>query len=79
MLSKKELNMAWNLEGKRVNGFYMGQFPYTGMVVESRVKYGGQVQHTIQVDTPFEVYGSVRDHVLVSTTEINKILSPQGV
>jgi len=71
--------MSWNLEGKRVNGFYMGQFPYTGMVVESRVKYGGQVQHTVQVDAPFEVYGSVRDRVLVSTTEINRILSPQGV
>jgi hypothetical protein len=71
--------MSWNLEGKRVNGFYMGQFPYTGMVVESRVKYGGQVQHTVQVDAPFEAYGSVRDHVLVSVAEINRILSPQGV
>lgn len=67
--------MNWNaLEGKRVNGLYMGLFPYTGTVVESRVKYGGEVQHTILVDEPFKAYGSVRDRILVSITEINRIL-----
>ena len=66
--------MNWNLEGKRVNGLYMGMFPYTGLVTESRVKYGGQVQHTVVVDEPFKVYGAVRDVVLVSITEINRIL-----
>jgi len=66
--------MNWNLEGKRVNGLYMGMFPYTGLVTESRVKYGGQVQHTVAVDEPFKVHGAVRDVVLVSITEINRIL-----
>lgn len=66
--------MNWNLEGKRVNGLYMGMFPYTGRVTESRVKYGGQVQHTVVVDEPFKVHGAVRDRVLVSITEINRIL-----
>jgi hypothetical protein len=66
--------MNWNLEGKRVNGLYMGAFPYTGRVVESRVKYGGSVQHTVVVDRPFQVFGAFRDVVLVSITEINRVL-----
>jgi hypothetical protein len=66
--------MNWNLEGKRVNGLYMGMFPYTGLVTESRVKYGGQVQHTVVVDEPFRVHGDLRERVLVSITEINRIL-----
>jgi hypothetical protein len=66
--------MDWNLEGKRINGLYMGLFPYTGLVEESRVKYGGAVQHTVLVDEPFKVYGVVRDRILVCITEINRIL-----
>lgn len=66
--------MKWDLAGERVNGLYMGLFPYTGLVLESRVKYGGDVQHTVEVDEPFRVYGAVRDRVLVSITEINRVL-----
>ena len=69
--------MNWDhLEGKRINGLYMGLFPYSGTVVESRVKYGGQVQHTVVVDEPFKVYGDLRERILVEsgTGEINRIL-----
>jgi len=68
--------MQWNLEGKRINGIYMGLFVYSGLVLESRVKYGGQVQHTVKVDKPFKVFGEVREHILVEsgTGEINRIL-----
>lgn len=65
--------MSWNLETKRVSGLYMGQFPYSGIVLESRVKYGGKVQHTVQVDVPFAVYGAVRTHILAETSEIKLI------
>ena len=71
--------MNWNLEGKRINGLYMGLFPYTGLVEESRVKYGGAVQHTVIVDEPFKVYGAVRERILVSITEINRILDEQDL
>jgi hypothetical protein len=64
--------MSWNLEGKRINGMYLGLFPYSGTVLESRVKYGGKVQHTVQVDEPFKVYGEVRERVLVE--DFNRIL-----
>jgi hypothetical protein len=66
--------MKWDLTGERINGLYMGLFPYTGTVESSRVKYGGEVQHTVIVDEPFKVYGDVRDRILVSITEINRIL-----
>lgn len=68
--------MSWNLESKRINGLYMGLFPYSGEVIESRVKYGGSVQHTVQVDEPFKVYGAIRARILVETGkgEINRIL-----
>lgn len=64
--------MVWNLEGKRINGLYMGLFPYSGLVTESRVKYGGKVQHTVKVDEPFKVYGEMREVVLVE--DFNRIL-----
>jgi hypothetical protein len=66
--------MNWNLEGKRVNGMYMGLWPFRGTVTESRVKYGGQVQHTVKLAEPIRAYGSLRDVVLVSVTELNRIL-----
>lgn len=62
----------WNLEGKRINGLYMGLFPYTGTVESSRVKYGGQVQHTVVVDEPFKVRGELRKRILVE--DFNRIL-----
>ena len=58
--------MNWNLEGKRIAGRYMGEFPYQGRVTESRVQYGGNVQHTVKVDTPIRVYGQWRDTILIS-------------
>ncbi len=39
-------------EGQWLIGKYLGQFWVTGTVVESRVKYGGKVQHTIVSDSP---------------------------
>lgn len=66
--------MDWNLEGKQINGLYMGLFPYAGKVVESRVKYGGAVQHTVVVDEPFKVYGEVRERILVGVDEVNRIV-----
>jgi len=66
--------MNWDLTGQRINGLYMGLFPYSGLVEESRVKYGGTVQHTVVVDEPFKVFGSIRERILVSITEVNRIL-----
>ena len=66
--------MKWDLTGERINGLYMGLFPYTGTVESSRVKYGGEVQHTVLVDEPFKVYGEVRERISVQGPEVNRIL-----
>jgi len=42
----------WNLEGMHVEGKYMGEFPVHGKVVSSRVKYGGEVVHTVILSKP---------------------------
>lgn len=55
----------WDLVGARVEGRYMGDYPFTGTVTESRVCYGGEVKHTVAVDTPLEVFGAKRDLVMV--------------
>ena len=44
--------MSWILEGQKVAGEYLGTHSFTGVVVESRVKYGGKVSNTIVLDTP---------------------------
>jgi hypothetical protein len=67
--------MNWDLEGCRVNGLYMGLFPYSGLIESSRVKYGGEVQHTIVVDEPFKAFGEMRERILVGKAEINRITS----
>ena len=61
--------MAWQREGETVCAEYHGQF-VRGIVTESRVKYGGTVQHTVKLFNPITVFGSVRDTVLLDATEI---------
>ena len=71
--------MDWNLEGLRINGLYMGLFPYSGLVLNSRVKFGGEVQHTVLIDEPIRVYGEDREMILVGKGEVNRILENENV
>jgi len=64
----------WNLENLRVKGMYMGTFPVSGRVVLSRVKYGGDVQHTVVLDAPIEVYSTMRDRVLLDHENIVRVM-----
>jgi hypothetical protein len=66
--------MNLNIEGQRINGLYLGFLPYSGLVVDSRVKYGGDIQYTVLIDEPIKVYGEVRDIILVCKGEVNRIL-----
>ena len=71
--------MKWDLTGERINGLYMGLFPYVGTVQSSRVKYGGAVQHTVVIDELIQVYGDLRETILVDNVypEVNRILPEQ--
>ena len=67
--------MSWNLEGLKVTGMYMGEFPVSGRVELSRVKYGGGVQHTVVLDEPIQVYNAVRDRVLLDHENVVRVRS----
>ena len=71
--------MNLNIEGQRINGLYLGFLPYSGLVVDSRVKYGGDIQYTVLIDEPIKVYGEVRDIILVGKGEVNRILVEEMV
>jgi hypothetical protein len=67
--------MSWDLEGLKVTGMYMGEFPVSGFVVLSRVKYGGGVQHTVVLDEPIQVYSATRDRVLLDHENVVRVQS----
>ena len=66
--------MSWNLEGLKVTGMYMGEFPVTGLVELSRVKYGGGIQHTVVLDKPITVYSRIRDRVLLDQQDVVRVM-----
>ena len=59
----------WNLEGLTVRGTYFG-LPVEGVVTESRVKYGGTVQHTVDLFFPITMFGDERTSVLLDANEV---------
>ena len=66
--------MSWNLEGKRINGLYMGMMAVQGTVTLSRVKYGGEVAHHMTLDEPITVYGAVRDRIILEHKFVNRVM-----
>lgn len=60
----------WNKEGQRVAGVYLGAYTVSGLVTESRVKYGGRVQHTVKLDQPMVVFGRTADVLLLDDHEL---------
>lgn len=65
----------WNLEGLHVTGLYMGVFPVSGHVELSRVKYGGGIQHTVVLDQSVQIYGQVRDRLLLDHENVSNVRS----
>lgn len=43
---------TWIKDGKRVEAKYLGSQAVVGLVVESRVRYGGKVCYTVILDQP---------------------------
>ena len=62
----------WNLEGQTVRGAYFG-LTVEGIVTLSRVKFGGTVQHTVELFFPITMFGSERTTVLLDANEITYI------
>lgn len=66
--------MDWNLEGQRVLGKYLAQYPVSGQVEQSRVAFGGRVHHTVVLDQPINLFGTDRDRVIIEHPEILEVL-----
>jgi hypothetical protein len=67
--------MSWNLEGLVVEATYLETFPVEGRVELSRVAYGGSVKHTLVLTSPINVYGAVRDRVIVDHETVTRVKS----
>ena len=60
----------WILDGARVKGLYLETFPVEGIVIDSRVCYGGGVKYMVALDKPMEVYGALRETVNIFDPEV---------
>jgi hypothetical protein len=60
----------WILDGARVRGLYLETFPVEGIVIGSRVCYGGGVKYMVALDKPMDVYGALRETVNIFDPEV---------
>ena len=65
--------MSWCFEGMHITGLYMNKYPVSGKVWLSRVRYGGQVCHYINLDKPLELYGRTRDSLILDHREVLQV------
>lgn len=80
MVEVKEREM-WNLEGERIEGFYLsGDVKVRGVVTLSRVTYGGEVTHHVVLDKGFSwKNGAVKrdagETVIVDHKYVTRVMS----
>ena len=65
--------MGWDLTGMIVWARYLDEFDICGRVESSRVKYGGEVQHTVVLMDPIMVYGAQRDRLLIDNKNVTRV------
>lgn len=58
----------WDRTNQIIHGFYHG-VEYRGIVSNSRVKYGGDVQHTVDLLDTIVVHHVPRDVILVNESD----------
>lgn len=62
--------MGWDREGEYVSFKYLDIFDVSGKISSSRVMYGGDVQHTVELAVPTKIWNTVRKCVLVRESEL---------
>ena len=67
----------WVLDGRRVRADYLGT-EVTGTVTESRVKFGGRIGYTLDLDAPvlFKFRSEPTDRVLIENHNLLEIFPP---
>jgi hypothetical protein len=74
--SNKESKLSatsWVREGQRIMFRYYDT-ACTGVVTMSRVKYGGAVQHTVELDMPIKLPWRTTEHTRVLADEENIVV-----
>ncbi len=63
----------WIKDGIRVQARYLGTQPVTGVITESRVRYGGKVCYTVALDPPVQLpwRSEPTDVIIVDQDEID--------
>lgn len=62
-------DIPFDLCGKTIVGTYF-DVPVMGMVVESRLRHGKEIIHYVELNTAVEVFGSLRNSVIVNHADI---------
>lgn len=65
----------WDYSGLYVAGRYWDDIPVRGRVESSRVKYDGIVYHTVVLDEPVNVYGALRERIILDMFEFERVMS----
>lgn len=68
-------NDIWDLTGHHIKAEYLDVFDVAGVVELSRVQFGGRVCHTIKLDSPINVYGSVHERCIVRHEDVTRVQS----
>ena len=68
-------NDIWDVTGYHIKAVYLDEFVVAGVVELSRVQFGGRVCHTIKLDSPVNVYGSVRERCIIQHEDVTRIQS----
>jgi hypothetical protein len=53
---------------------YMGDYAVSGVVWQSRVTYGGDMSHHVTLDNPINVFGAVRESVILEADKVIGVL-----
>jgi len=59
-------DMNWDRTHESICGLYLNSIPFSGTVESSRVKYGGDVEHTVWLNNPIWVFGAKRVKILIT-------------
>jgi hypothetical protein len=62
--------MGWNKDGSTIKALYLSEYLVTGVVTESRVRYGGSVSYHIDLVDPLYIFGSVREEVIIDENQV---------
>jgi hypothetical protein len=62
------------LDGMRVIGMYLGDYAVSGTVRLSRVRYGGSMSHHVTLDNPINVFGEIRESVILEPEFVKGVL-----